>query len=128
MVMGYGEWVGNQSVHWTIVHEDDNGTPVKLSAKGGRGHHPKAGHDVNVEHTCRGCDPMALDKVGARKGHGGKYRVTLRYERLADAQAAAERVQRVENRNGMYELVLEVPVIHRNDPDDPPAPEVRIDW
>lgn len=126
--MGYGEWVGNQSVHWTIVHEDDAGTPVKLSPKDGRGHHPKTGHDVHVEHTCRGCDPVAFEKVGRRKGHGGRYRVTLRYEKLADAQAAAARVQRVENRNGMYEIVLDVPVIHRNDPDDAPAPEVRIDW
>jgi hypothetical protein len=41
--MGYGEWVGNQSVHWTIVHEDETGTPVRLSPKDGRGHHPKTG-------------------------------------------------------------------------------------
>ena len=126
--MGYGEWVGNQSVHWTIVHEDDNGTPVKLSPKDGRSHHPKTGHDVHIEQTCRGCDPVSLDKVGQRKGHAGRYRVTLRFERQADAQAAAARAQRVENRNGMYELVLDVPVIHRDDPDDAPAPEVRIDW
>ena len=126
--MGYGEWVGNQSVHWTIVHEDDNGAPVKMSAKEGRRSHPKSGHDVHVEHICRGCDPVVLNKVGDRKGHAGHYRVTLRFEKLADAQAAAARVQRVEARNGMYELVLDVPVIHRNDPDDAPAPEVRIDW
>jgi hypothetical protein len=54
--------------------------------------------------------------------------VTLRFERMADAQAAAARVQPVQARNGMYELVLDVPVVHRNDPDDAPAPEVRIDW
>ena len=126
--MGYGEWVGNQSVHWTIVHEDETGAPVALSSKQGHRHHPKAGHDVNVEETCRGCDPMSLDTVGQRKGHVGHYRVTLRYERMAEAQAAAASVQRIEARNGMYELVLDVPVIHRRDPDDPPPAEVRIDW
>jgi hypothetical protein len=125
--MGYGEWVGNQSVHWTIVHEDEHGAPMKLSAKEGRAH-PKSGHDIHVERICRGCDPVTLDKVGDRKGHTGHYRVTLRFEKMADAQAAAARVQRVEARNGMYELVLDVPVIHRDDPDDAPAPEVRIDW
>jgi hypothetical protein len=81
-----------------------------------------------VDQTCRGCDPVALSKVGDRKGHPGSYRVTLRFERMADAQAAAARVQPVQARNGMYELVLDVPVVHRNDPDDAPAPEVRIDW
>ena len=126
--MGYGEWVGNQSVHWTIVHEDESGAPVSLSSKQGHRHHPKAGHDVHVERTCRGCDPLLLAKVGERKGHTGNYRITLRYERLADAQAAAAKIQQVASRNGMYELVLDVPVIHRNDPDDAPAPEVRIDW
>ena len=126
--MGYGEWVGNQSVHWTIVHEDESGAPVSLSSKQGHRHHPKAGHDVHVERTCRGCDPLSLAKVGERKGHTGSYRITLRYERLSDAQAAAAKIQQVASRNGMYELVLDVPVIHRNDPDDAPAPEVRIDW
>lgn len=126
--MGYGEWVGNQSVHWTVVHEDESGAPVPLSSKQGHRHHPKAGNDVHVERTCRGCDPLSLAKVGERKGHTGNYRITLRYERLADAQAAAAKVQQVASRNGMYELVLDVPVIHRNDPDDAPAPEVRIDW
>ena len=35
--MGYGEWVGNQSVHWTIVHEDETGKPVRLSRTRRRG-------------------------------------------------------------------------------------------
>ena len=127
--MGYGEVVGNASVHWTIVHEDDAGRPVALSPKPGHGRHPKAGHDVHVEKNCRGCDPLALDLVGTRKGHTGHYRVTLRYERQKDAQAAAVRVQEVAARDdGMFELVIDVPVIHRAEPDDAPAPEIRIDW
>jgi hypothetical protein len=65
--------------------------------------------------------------VGERKGHGGRYRVTLRYERIEDARAAAAQLQAV-SRNGMYELVLDVPVVRRAEPDDLPAPEIRIDW
>lgn len=125
--MGYGEIVGNASVHWTIVHEDDSGAPVALTSKRGHGRHPKTGHDVHVEHDCRGCDPLSLDRVGQRKGHVGRYQVTLRYERIQDAQAAAAQVRVVE-KNGMYELVLQVPVVRRAEPDDAPPAEVRIDW
>ena len=126
--MGYGEVIGNASVHWTIVHEDDAGVPVALSSKRGHGRHPKTGHDVHVEHDCRGCDPLALERVGERKGHRGRYRVTLRYERMEDAQAAAAKVQQVVARDGMYELVLDVPAVKRAEPDDLPPPEIRIDW
>ena len=125
--MGYGEIVGNASVHWTIVHEDDRGTPVALTSKPGHGRHPKTGNDVHVHNDCRGCDPLSLDRVGERKGHPGHYQVTVRYEREQDAQAAAAQVQVVE-KNGMYELVLPVPVIRRAEPDDAPPAEIRIDW
>ncbi len=125
--MGYGEIVGNASVHWTIVHEDDSGAPVALTSKRGHGRHPKTGHDVHVEKDCRGCDPLSLDRVGERKGHGGRYQVTLRFERMQDAQAAASQV-RVMEKNGMYELVLQVPVVRRAEPDDAPPAEIRIDW
>lgn len=126
--MGYGEIVGNASVHWTVVHEDDSGTPVALSPKRGRGRHPKIGNDVHVKNDCRGCDPLSIDRVGERKGHGGNYRVTLRYERMQDAQAAAAQVHDVVEKNGMFELVLHVPVVRRADPDDAPPAEIRIDW
>lgn len=126
--MGYGEWVGNESIHWTVVHEDETGAAVALSSIQGNGRHPKTGHDVHVERTCRGCDPIALKQVGKRKGHEGSYRVTLRFERMEDAQAALRRAQEIAVRGGMYELVLDVPVVHRKDPDDAPPPEVRIDW
>lgn len=126
--MGYGEVIGNASVHWTIVHEDEAGAPVALSPKRGHGRHPKTGNDVHIEHDCRGCDPLALDRVGERKGHRGRYRVTLRYERMEDARAAAAKVQQIVARDGMYELVLDVPVVKRAEPDDLPPPEIRIDW
>jgi len=126
--MGYGEVVGNASVHWTVAHEDDSGTTIALSPKHGRGEHPKAGHDVHIERTCRGCDPVGLDDVGRRKGHAGKYRVRLRFEKMQDAQDAAARVQQIVSEGGMHVLVIDVPTIHRNDPEDGPAAEIRVDW
>jgi len=126
--MGYGEVIGNASVHWTIAHEDDNGTTIQLSPKQGRGRHPKTGHDVHIERTAKGCDPVELGDVGRRKGHGGEYRVRLRFERMEDAVAAAARVQQVVSEGGMYVLVIDVPAIRREEPEDQPAAEIRIDW
>jgi hypothetical protein len=126
--MGYGEVVGNASVHWTIAHEDDSGATVALAPKAGRGNHPKGGHDVHVDRSCKGCDPVGLEDVGRRKGHAGNYRVRLRFERMEDAKAAAARVAQVVNEDGMYVLVVDVPVIQRKEPDDAPAAEIRIDW
>lgn len=125
--MGYGEVVGNMSVHWTVVHEDDKGAPVGLSAKQGQASHPKKGHDVNVEKSAKGRDPIELADVGRRKGHTGSYRVRLRFERVQDAQAAASNA-RVMLEGGMYVLVFDVPVIGRKNPSDPPPAEIRVDW
>jgi hypothetical protein len=125
--MGYGEVVGNASVHWTIAHEDESGATVALSPKPGRGH-AKGAHDVHVDRSCKGCDPVGLPDVGRRKGHAGKYRVKLRFERMDEAKAAAARVAQIVNEDGMYVLVVDVPVIQRKDPDDAPAAEIRIDW
>ncbi|HZI82134.1 MAG TPA: hypothetical protein VFD69_21595 [Vicinamibacterales bacterium] len=125
--MGYGEVVGNESVHWVVAHEDDGGAAVGLSSKQGRGAHPKVGNDVHIEKSARGCDPISLAEVGRRKGHGGHYRVKLRFQRERDAQAAAANV-RVRPEDGMYVLVVDVPVISRREPDDAPAAEIRIDW
>ena len=69
--MGYGQWVGNESIHWEIVHEDADGAPVSLAAKMGQSAHPSIGHDVHVEKCLRGCDPIKLKDVGRRKGHEG---------------------------------------------------------
>jgi hypothetical protein len=126
--MGYGEFVGNESVHWTLAHEDDQGTTMALTSKQGHGTHPKKGHDVHVERTCRGCDPLPLDNVGRRKGHVGHYRVRLRFQRQEDATAALAAAQRVVAEDGMYVVVLDVPVVRRAHADDPPPPEVRVDW
>jgi hypothetical protein len=52
----------------------------------------------------------------------------LRFEKMADARAAAAAAQNVTFEGGMYVLKLDVPVIERAAADDPPASEVRVDW
>ena len=126
--MGYGEYTGNQSVHWAVMHEDDNGQAVTLAARTGRSAHPTEAHDVNVENGVRGRDPVSPVDVGRRKGHSGNFRVRLRFERMKDARDAAAAAQSVMFENGMYVLVLDVPVIQRASADDPPPSEVRVDW
>jgi hypothetical protein len=124
--MGYGEVVGNESVHWVVAHEDEAGTPVGLSSRRKRGH-AKVGNNVHVDDCACGCDPIHLGDVGRRKGHKGRYRVRLRYAKKKDAEAAAAKVK-VKTEGDMYVLVLDVPVIHRADPDEGPPAEIRIDW
>ena len=126
--MGYGEYTGNMSVHWTVMHEDARGQEVKLTAKQGQNSHPKKGHDVHVEKGSRGKDPVPVADVGKRKGHSGRFRVRLRFERAQDARETAAAAQNVMFEDGMYVLILDVPVIERADPDDPPPSEVRVDW
>lgn len=126
--MGYGEYTGNQSVHWAVMHEDDNGQAVKLAGRSGRSAHPTEAHDVNVDTGARGRDPVKPAEVGRRKGHQGNFRVMLRFEKQADARAAAAAAQNVTFEGGMYVLKLDVPVIERAAADDPPASEVRVDW
>ena len=45
--MGYGEVIGNASVHWTVVHEDELGRETG---------------------SVRGRDPIRFDAIGARTG------------------------------------------------------------
>jgi hypothetical protein len=126
--MGVGEYTGNGSVHWSVTHEDEKGRAVKLAAQTGRTAHPTTAHDVNVDGSARGRDPVPPKEVGRRKGHSGHFRVRLRFERMKDAREAAAAAANVMLEDGMYVLVLDVPVIERAAADDPPPSEVRIDW
>ena len=126
--MGYGQYSGNMSVHWSVTHEDDKGQALKLAAQTGRSSHPTKAHDVNVDNGVRGRDPVSPPDVGKRKGHSGHFRVRLRFERMKDARDAAAAAQSVMLEDGMYVLVLDVPVIARAAADDPPPSEVRVDW
>lgn len=126
--MGDGEFSGNGSVHWQITHDDDGGNARPLTSRQGQTGHPTTADDINVATTARGKDGVALANVGRRKGHRGKFRVRLRFENIQDANNAAAAAQNVMFENGMYVLVLDVPVIDRSVPGEPPPAEVKIDW
>lgn len=126
--MGNGQVGGNGSVHWEVVHEDGTGNPKNLTAKQGQGGHPGTADDVNVKDRARGRDGIAVSDVGKRKGHRGKFRVRLRFESITDAQSAAAGAQNVMLEDGMFVLVLDVPVIERANANEPPPYEVKIDW
>lgn len=126
--MGDGEFSGNGSVHWQITHDDDGGNARPLTARQGQSNHPTTADDINVASRARGRDAVTLANVGRRKGHRGKFRVRLRFENIQDAKNAAAAAQSVMFENGMYVLVLDVPVIERATADDPPPAEVKVDW
>lgn len=126
--MGSGEYSGNGSVHWQIVHEDDNGSPKTLTGRQNQSGHPTTADDVNLQQQARGRDAVTIANVGRRKGHRGKFRVRLRFESMADAKNAAAGAQNVMFEDGMYVLVLDVPVIDRASAGDPPPAEVKVDW
>src|ERR1044071_7323169 len=66
--MGYGEWVGNESVHFTVVYED------------------KEGRETG---SVKGRDPISLGSVGTnkkRKLTRGSVRVQVRYATLEAAE------------------------------------------
>jgi len=111
--MGYGQFTGNKSVHWSIDYDN-------LFKEDG---------------TVRGRDPIPFRKIGRdpkRKLTPGNFRARLRYDSLEAAkralQAAAENIKR-EGKN--YFLVFDVPAVERErdqvDPPNPPS-EIRVDW
>ena len=100
---GIREWSATQSVHWTIVHEDDAGTPVALSSEGDTGRHPTIGNDVHVENDCaEGATRSRSRTWGAARGTRDGYRVTLRFTRREDAQDALRALNQVSEQDGMY--------------------------
>ena len=109
--MGYGEYTGNQSVHWSVVHHNGTNRPGAI----------------------RGRDPIKFDEIGVDAARGlapGNFRVRLRYGTLEEATNALASAS-VSERKGNYFLEFDVPVVNRDEdkvePPDPPA-EVRVDW
>jgi hypothetical protein len=111
--MGYGQFTGNKSVHWSIEYDN-------LLKESG---------------TVRGRDPIPFKKIGRDRKRNltpGNVRARLRYDSLEAAkralQAAAENIQLV-GKN--FYLVFDVPAVERErDQVDPPSPpsEIRVDW
>ena len=109
--MGFGEYTGNGSVHWSVVHHNGTARPGAI----------------------RGRDPISFQDIGVDAARGltaGKFRVRLRYGSLAEANQALS-VASVTQDSGNYFLVFEVPAVNRPEdkvePADPPS-EVRVDW
>ena len=149
--MGYGEVIGNQSVHWRIVHEDYTAAAgdaqpsgqVRRARLGADAQVPgseaeAAGNLEVLDFEARGVDRIDFDEIGkgnGKKNHPGKFRVVLRFENQDDAAAALKAATvtpvQVDGRT-MYVLQFDVPAIRRRGPDvGPPATppsEVRVDW
>ena len=125
--MGYGEVTGNQSVYWHMVHESEDGRDKRLKCQPGTGF-PREDHRINVALGAWGRDPLPIKLVGKRKRHPGRFRVSLTFtsRELAEAARRALKVKRL--RDGSYVLVVDVPANPRDRPEDPPPPEVRVDW
>jgi hypothetical protein len=148
--MGFGEVIGNQSVHWRVVHEE-HGTPGPPERTRLKGAGPVQGVEnlVVQDFEARGADRVPFDRIGqgaAGKGHAGFFRVELRFTSQADADAAlaaAKVIDPVPAPGGgaaggagqptpVWVIAIEVPANNRTPanvgpPADPPA-EVRIDW
>jgi hypothetical protein len=151
--MGFGEVIGNQSVHWRVLHEEyEDGAQGAAAATAKRLHRKTARArlrtanvppDKPAEHVAnldvldfeaRGTDTVPFDQIGKCNGtkeHSGCFRVSMRFRTLKEAKAAVLR-QRIRREGTTYVLRVDVPAIQRTDtqvgpPPDPPA-EVRVDW
>jgi hypothetical protein len=117
--MGYGEVVGNESVHWTVVYEDEGGRETG---------------------SVRGRDPIQFGTIGSKRTKKRvlskillpkpAFRVRLRYATREQAQGAKEAAEVVEV-DGSFFLLINAPAVRRKketvEPPNPPA-EVRVDW
>ena len=118
--MGYGEVVGNESVHWTVVYEDQEGRetgsvrgrdPIKFGAIGGKPPGKK----------------RLVSKIVLSKPN---FRVRLMFPSKDAAQRAKESAEIVEMDGSVFLLINAPAVRRKKEQVDPPAPpaEVRIDW
>src|SRR5512134_1826562 len=98
--MGYGEVIGNASVHWTVIHEDAIGRETG---------------------SVRGRDPIRFESIGSKKGtkraaaaksapakslfSRPSFRVRLMYGSKAEAQRAKVSAEIIERAGAVF-LVL----------------------
>ena len=120
--MGYGEIVGNGSVHWSVVYEDDAGKETGSV----KGRDPKSFGSI-------GTKPAKKDKLAksvAPATAKPNFRVRLMYATKEQALRAKESAEIVET-GGSFFLLLNAPAVRRKkervEPPQPPA-EVRVDW
>ena len=109
--MGEGQFTGNESVHWSVVHHNNTARPGAI----------------------RGRDPIPFGDIGKADARGlraGNFRVRLRYGSFAEATEALTSAA-VEQDGDNYFLTFNVPAVNRTEdkvePADPPS-EVKVDW
>lgn len=109
--MGYGQYSGNMSVHWEVVHHNGTARPGAI----------------------RGRDPVRFEDIGVDAARGlmpGRFRVRLRFASHGEASNALAAASVIEESGGFF-LYFDVPAVNRTedkvDPPDPPS-EVRVDW
>jgi len=125
--VGYGEFSGNQSVHWKMVYEND--ITERNSSRLGRGKQPgpPANADERRSDQIRGRDPIEYESIGRKGGHPGKFRVVLRFDSLKEARDAGVG-DKVVKEGRKYFLIVDVPARDREDVEDDQPAEVRIRW
>ena len=122
--MGYGEVVGNESVHWSVVYEDNAGNETGSA----RGRDPKKFGDIGTLPKRR----PAAKAAAARSLQLAKpnFKVRLMFPTREAAQRAKESAEIVEI-DGRFFLLINTPAVRRKkeqvEPPMPPA-EVRVDW
>ncbi len=122
--MGYGEVIGNASVHWAVVYEDNAGNETGSA----RGRDPKKFGDIGSRPPKR--------RLAARNAPAKTFlpKPNFRVRMMFPTKEAAERARasaEIVEIDGSVFLLLNVPALRRKeeqvDPPTPPA-EVRVDW
>ena len=121
--MGYGEIIGNGSVHWAVVYEDEVGKETGSVA----GRDPIRFANVGSKPPRRAAAKNAPAKFFLSKPN---FKVRMMFPSREAAQRAKESAEVVEIDGSVF-LLLSVPAVRRKaaqvDPPTPPA-EVRVDW
>lgn len=140
--MGYGEFVGNESVHWRVLHEeyDESPGPARSTARTRAQPAPEPRRararlrtadvppDVPAQHVAnldvldfeaRGTDTVTFGEIGrccGTKDHTGHFRVEMRFLSRAKARAALARASRNIRKDGKtYVVTIDVPVVERTE-------------
>lgn len=126
--MSYGEVSGNQSVHWTIVHEDASGKPKQQRAANGQRAGAPARNEVSIDMSVEGHDDISFDDIGG-SAHPKAFRVRARFATREAAEAAAQAALKgIAQTGGAWLMTLDVPAIRRETPKENPPAEVRVQW
>jgi hypothetical protein len=121
-----GEFIGNGSVYWSVGHADGADLKVKTNDPN---RPPKNGStNVHTKTQAQGRDQISIDDVGKKYDHARHFRVTMRFPSERAMQDALNEASRSGNDATGWTLVIDVPVIERDDPGQNPPGEVRVDW